>query len=52
MVFFLLKLGKSNSYLGFADGSFIDFSFNFNLMSFQKLLALDFKLIKYLIKIN
>jgi hypothetical protein len=43
-------LGESNSYLGFASGSLIDF--NFNLMSFQKLLALEFKLIKPLIKID
>jgi hypothetical protein len=52
MVFFLLKLGESNFYWGFASGSLIDFNFNFNLMSFQKLLALEFKLIKPLIKIN
>lgn len=37
---FFLKKGESNSYLGFASGSLIDF--NLNLMSFQKLLALEF----------
>jgi hypothetical protein len=42
MVFFLLKLGESNSYLGFASGSLIDFNFNFNfnLMSFPKAFSL------------
>lgn len=37
---FFFKKGESNSYLGFASGSLIDF--NLNLMSFQKLLALEF----------